>query len=66
MIVNKVIKLKFSSFYTTKNGMINSTCILINKLKNKNISTNEIQCNNAGENKSLEKVINGKDWKMAI
>ena len=41
--------------------MINPTCTLINKLKKKDMTTKAIRCNNAGKNKSLEKVTNGKD-----
>ena len=42
------------------------TCALINKLKKKDVTTKVIRFDNAGENKSLEKVKYGKDYQMAI
>ena len=61
MIVDETTKFNFGSFHETKNGMINPTCTLIKKVKNMDITTKVIRCDNAGENKSLEKVMKGKD-----
>ena len=66
MIVDETTKFKFSSFHETTNKMINSLCTLIHKLKSKDITTKAIRCDNAGENKTLEKITNGKDWQMVI
>ena len=62
MIVDETTKFKFSSFHETKNKMINPTCTLIHKLNSRDITTKVIRCDNAGENKSLEKIINRKYW----
>ena len=66
MIVDETTKSKFSSFHETKNEMINPTCTFVGKLKNKDINAKVIRCYNDGENKSLEKITNGKYWRMAI
>ena len=67
IIVDELTKLKFSSFHETKGSIVAPICSLINKLKlNHSIITQYIRCDNAGENQTLEKVINGKDWRMAI
>ena len=34
-------------------------CVLVSKLKDKNIVMKFVRCDNAGENKSLEKEMNG-------
>ena len=65
MIVDETTKFKFSSFHKTKNGMMNPTCALINKLKKKDIRPKVIKCDDTDEKKSLEKVTNEKYWQMA-
>ena len=66
MIVDEATLLKFSNFYQAKNNMVQPSCILINKFRNMSILTKYIQCDNASENKSLEKEINGSKWRMNI
>ena len=66
MIVEETTKFKFRSCHETKNKKTNPTFILIHKLKSKDTTTKVMRYDNASENKSLEKIINGKDWQMAI
>ena len=40
--------------------------MLASKLKDKNIVTKFVRCDNAGENKSLEKEMNGSKWKLNV
>jgi len=66
MMVDEMSNLKFSSFHTTKNGIVDHTCRMLSKWRNENKVTKHIRCDNAGENKSIEKAINGSKWKMNI
>jgi len=66
MIVDELSKLKFSSFRQTKNNMIEPMCVLINKLKSQGYPVTYIRCDNAGENKSLNKRCNDVKWKLNI
>ena len=59
MIVDEKTRLKFSSFHVTKNSVVEPLCTRIDEWKNKDVETKHVQCDNAGENKSLEKTING-------
>ena len=52
MIVDEATHLKSSNFYETKNGMVEPTCIFINKLHKNNIPTKFVRCDNAGETKA--------------
>ena len=66
MIVNELSKLKFSIFHQTKKGMIEPTCVLFNNLKTNGYLTKIIRCDNAEENQSLQKHINGSSWKLNV
>jgi len=66
MIVDEKSKLKFSKFCKTKKEIVEPSCVLINKFREMNIATKYIRCDNAGENQSLEKTINGANWRMNI
>ena len=58
MIVDEKSNLKFSSFHQIKSDIVNYTCLILNKWKNKIIVTKYCQCDNASENKTLEKTAN--------
>ena len=66
MIVDEKTDLKFSNFHTMKKEIAESLYILINKLREMNIITKFIRCNNTGENINLEKMINGTKQKLNI
>jgi len=66
MIVDEKSNLKFSSFHQTKNEIANYTCIMLNKWKDSGIVTKYCRCDNAGENKTLEKTANGSKWRFNI
>ncbi len=55
-----------SNFYESKNDMVEPMCQLLHDLKNKGIDISIIRCNNSGENTELNKVCNGKDWKLNL
>ena len=62
VIVDEKSNLKFSSFHHTKGDIVNYACLMLNKWKNKDIVTKYCRCDNAGENKTLEKTANGPKW----
>jgi hypothetical protein len=66
IIVDESTQLKFSDFFSSKSGMIEPTCILINKwiASGKNIKI--IRCDDGGENHALERRIKSLDWKLNI
>ena len=66
IVVDEKTKMKFSRFFATKNGIVEPTCMLIDKFEKINAITKYIRCDNAGENKTLEKTINGAKWKKGI
>jgi hypothetical protein len=54
IIVNKRTQMTFSDFFTSKNGMVEPTCQLVQNLRNTGKDIRIIRCNNGGENKALE------------
>jgi hypothetical protein len=66
IIVDKRTQMKFSDFFSSKNGMVEPTCQLVQNLKNKGKDIRIIRCNDGGENAALEKQMNSSDWKMGI
>eukprot|EP00957_Ditylum_brightwellii_P134008 10217613-Ditylum_brightwellii.AAC.1 len=45
----------FTNFYQTKNGMVERTLEIFNKLDKNGMVVKYVRCDNAGENKTLEK-----------
>jgi Reverse transcriptase (RNA-dependent DNA polymerase) len=66
IIVDERTQLKFSDFHTTKSGMVEPTCELIQSWKNSGKSIKYIRCDDGGENKALEKRLKSSDWKINI
>ena len=58
--------MKISTFHTTKNEIADYACRILIKWKDQGTPTSFVRCDNAGENKSFEKVANGSKWKMNI
>ena len=67
MMVDDRTGLSISKFYSTKNEMVQPTCVLWNKWRGQyGITVKRVRVDNAGENRSLEKAANGDSWKMNI
>jgi len=66
MMVDERTGMKFSSFYRTKDGMIEPTLEQWNKWKQNGLVVKKVRCNNAGENKKLQERAGSKDWKLNI
>ena len=64
--VDECTQIKFSSFHKHKDDMVESSCELIHKWNMSGNKVKYIRCDNAGENKSLQKRANGVDWKLNI
>ena len=65
-MVDEQTNLKFTKFFTTKNGIIEPTLEKIQKQKNNGLVVKNIQLDNSGENKKLQEQAGSKDWKMNI
>ena len=66
IMVDERTNLKFSDFFATKDGMIEPTCMQINKWKNAGIHVKYIRLDNAGENKKLAQRTESSAWKFNI
>jgi len=66
IIVDERTQMKFSSFYSTKNEMVEPTCEFFNMLKNENKIVKYLRCDNGGENLLLKKRLNSVDWKLNV
>ena len=66
IMVDEWTQLKFSDFYTTKNGMVEPTCEQFYRWKQSGNPVKYVRLDNAGENKLLKKRCQSKDWKLKI
>ena len=69
IIADELSKLKFSTFYQTKKGMIKPTCSFFNKIKsreNRECLLEFIRCDNAGKNQALNQHINRASYKLNL
>ena len=66
MIVDEFTGLKFSNFYQAKDRMVEPTCVKLKTFKNMNKAVKFMRCDNAGENKNLDKRANSSNWKLNI
>eukprot|EP00957_Ditylum_brightwellii_P083473 6345666-Ditylum_brightwellii.AAC.1 len=66
MMVEEKTGMKWSDFYPTKDTMIEPTCEQLNKWKANGKAVKYLRCDNAGENKALEKRCASADWKLGI
>jgi hypothetical protein len=57
--------MKFSTFHKHKDEMVEPSCELFSKWKHEH-PFKYIRCDNAGGNKTLQKRVNGVDWKLNI
>jgi hypothetical protein len=66
IMVDEQTQLKFSNFYKKKNGMIEPTCVQLNKWKQAGLAVKYMPLDNTGENLKLQEVSDSKDWKLGI
>lgn len=66
LIVDHKSHLTFQTFHSTKDGMVEPTCSQISTWIKTGHDITTIRCDNAGENKALEKKITGSKWQLPI
>lgn len=66
IMVDECTQMKFSNFFETKNGMIEPTCIWLDKWRQNGKPVKFIRLDNAGENKGLQSRSISSDWKLNI
>ena len=66
MTVDELTGMKFSSFYKTKDGMVEPTLEQWQKWKQDGIKIKHVRSDNAGENKTLRDRAQSVDWKLNI
>gem|GEM_PF-6951265 len=66
IIVDERTQLKVSDFFETKNGMVEPTCELFYKWKEKGMPVKIVRMDGAGENIKLKKRTDSADWKLSI
>jgi hypothetical protein len=66
MLVDEVTRLKVSTFYDTKKGMVEPTCELFQCWKLGGFPVKVVQQDNAGENKILQSRSDSAAWKLGI
>jgi hypothetical protein len=66
IMVDERTNMKFSDFFATKNGMIEPTCVKLNRWKQAGLAVKIMRLDNAGENKKLKERCESADWKLDI
>ena len=66
MLVFAKTRLKASRFYKAKNDIVEPTCEMLDAWKKQGHAIDTIRCDNAGENKSVEKRAASADWKLGL
>lgn len=66
VMVDERTQLKFSDFFTSKNAMIEPTCVKLDKWRNAGMPVSYIRLDNAGENLKLKQRAESSDWKLGI
>jgi hypothetical protein len=64
--VDETTQLKFSSFHAHKDEMVEPSCEMFYRWRQDGHPVKYVRCDNAGENKTLQKRANGSDWKLNI
>ena len=57
---------KFSTFHAKKDDIVESVCEQFRKWESAGLPVKFVRCDNAGENKSVEKAANGRLWKLNL
>jgi hypothetical protein len=66
MKVDEATQMKFSSFHSSKNAIVEAACKQFNRWKQNGKPVQIICCDNAGENKLLEQRANSVMWQLSI
>ena len=66
IMVDERTQLKFSAFFGTKTGFVESTCETFQKWKEQGHMVSYVRCDNGTENKALENWMNGVSWKLNV
>ena len=66
MLTNQRTQTKFRAFYQKESNMVEHTCEIIKRWKQKGYLVRTIRCDNAGENISLEKRSFSAMWQLNI
>jgi hypothetical protein len=65
-VIDEEIQLKVSSFYKSKDAMVELLCERMNCWKERGHAITNMCLHNAGKNKLLEKRSDSRDWKLGI
>src|SRR6185312_12293920 len=66
ILVDEATGMKFTDFFNTKDGMVEPTLEMIQKLKNQGKEVKYIWCDNGGKNKAMKSRSNSSNWKLGI
>jgi hypothetical protein len=66
MLVDEAMRIKVSTFYDTKKGMVEPTCELFHRWKLGGFPVKVVRQDNAGENKLLQSQSDSAAWKLGI
>ena len=64
MIVDELSGLKYSQIYAKKNKFVKPMLCMMHKAMQQGTPVQFVRDNNSGENKLLQKLAHGKDWKL--
>jgi hypothetical protein len=64
MLVEGRTQYKMVAFLESKDDQVQITCKDLHSFKERGMPVRYVRCDNAGENKSLEKALHGSEWKM--
>ena len=66
MMVDEYTGMRFLQWYKTKDAMVEPTAAQFYQWTSKGLAIKIVRCDNAGENKVLEKICKGSKWKLVI
>ena len=66
MLTDQRTQMKFSAFYQKKSDMVEHTCEIFKRWKQKGYPVRTIRCDNVGENIALEKRSSSAIWQLNI
>jgi hypothetical protein len=64
MLVEGATQLKLPSFLAKKIDQVSESCELLHSFQHKGMPVSKIRCDNAGENKVLERTLKTAQWRM--
>jgi hypothetical protein len=66
IMVDEHTRMKFSSFHSTKNGIVEYVCEQFKKWQQADLRVQVVRCDNGGENKALEQRAQSADWQLGL